>query len=69
VAEVVLDMEETEEALIVLADLSGLTPGDCTVAATEEYLVLRGELKPSAASRDRACSITERIGNSAASRR
>ena len=60
VAEVVLNVEETDEALIVLADLPGLKPGDCTVEATEERLVIQGELKSSAAQRDRDCSITER---------
>ena len=59
VAEVVLDVEETNEALIVLADLPGLKPGDCTVEATEECLVIRGERKWSAAHGDRTCSVTE----------
>lgn len=60
VAEVVLNVEETDEALIVLADLPGLKPGDCTVEVTEERLVIQGELKSSAAQGDRDCSITER---------
>lgn len=60
VAEVVLNVEETAEVLIVLADLPGLKPGDCTVEATEERLVIQGELKSSAAQGARDCSITER---------
>jgi HSP20 family protein len=60
VDEVVFNVEETNEALIVLADLPGLKPGDCTVEATTECLVIWGELKLSAAHGDRNCSITER---------
>jgi HSP20 family protein len=59
VAEVVLDVEETDEALIVLADLPGLKPGDCTVEATGEWLVIRGEQKWSAAHGHHICAVTE----------
>lgn len=59
-AEVVLDVEETDEALIVLADLPGLKPGSYTVEATGKRLVICGEQKGSAAQGDRDCSITER---------
>ena len=60
VAEVVLDVEETDDALIVMADLPGLKQGDCTVEATGERLMIRGEQKSSAAQRGCACSMTER---------
>lgn len=59
-AAVMLDVEETDEALIVLVDLPGLKQGDCTVEATGERLVIQGEQKWSAAHGDRTCSVTER---------
>ena len=59
VVKVVLDVEETDDALIVMADLPGLKQGDCTVEATRRCLVIRGEKKRSAVQEDRACSTTE----------
>ena len=38
-----LDVEETDDAVIVRAELPGLRPNDFTVEATEDRLVLRGE--------------------------
>lgn len=38
-----LDIEETDDAVIVRAELPGLRPDDFTVEATSDRLILRGE--------------------------
>jgi HSP20 family protein len=38
-----IDLEETKDAVVVRAELPGLSPDDFTVEATPEQLVLRGQ--------------------------
>jgi HSP20 family protein len=55
-----LDMEETDDALIVVADLPGLERDDFTVEITGQRLVIRGEQKRSAERRGRNYYYAER---------
>lgn len=55
-----IDIEETDDAVIVEAELPGLKRDDFTVELTGERLVLRGEMKHTAEKRGRGYVYTER---------
>jgi HSP20 family protein len=55
-----MDMEETDDALIVRAELPGLSPEDFTVELTDRRLVIRGEKRDERTDREGSFSVVER---------
>lgn len=55
-----LDVEETDDEIIVEAELPGLEPDDFNVELTGQRLVIRGEIKRASEKRQRDYIYTER---------
>ncbi|GIX46997.1 MAG: molecular chaperone [Candidatus Tectimicrobiota bacterium] len=55
-----IDLEETDDEVIVVAELPGLDKDDFTVEVTGDYLVLRGEKRRSAEEKGRHYYYAER---------
>lgn len=56
----VIDLDETDDELLVTAELPGLDPGDFVVELTGERLVIRGEKKHEASHKGRGYRYSER---------
>jgi HSP20 family protein len=55
-----VDMEETEDALVVRAELPGLRPDDVNVEVTNNRLILRGEKREEREENRRGIHVVER---------
>jgi HSP20 family protein len=55
-----IDMEETDDAVIVRAELPGLSPEDFTVELTDRRLVIRGEKREERTEREGSFNVVER---------
>ena len=55
-----MDIEETDDALIVRAELPGLRPEDFTVELTDSRLVIRGEKREERTDKEGSFNVVER---------
>ena len=55
-----IDLSETDDEIVVTADLPGLAPDDFTVEVTGERLVIRGEKRQESSRQERGYSYRER---------
>jgi HSP20 family protein len=56
-----IKVEETEDEIVVLAEMPGLDPGDFKVEATDDRLILRGQKEVESEERDRGYYYAERM--------
>jgi HSP20 family protein len=56
-----IKLEETDDEIVVLAEMPGLEPGDFKVEATDDRLILRGQKEVESEERDQRYYYAERL--------